>query len=226
MEKVQDDIIGKRIGIYDVLYECDYKSTDNHRLFHVKCYKCGWETDMQKRHIRMTHQCHHTNVIGRYVLNYKFDNKTLCHIYKGILTRCYNKNDASYRFYGQKGIKVCYEWLNDPKSFENWSLQNGYKCGLTIDRIDPYKDYSPDNCRWVTASYNSKYKSTTKITTVNGLSYTGREWAKILGLGTNTINLMLRNYPEEKVKEFINRRMQDKTVHRHSRKTWMESYGL
>ena len=49
MKKLQDDIIGKRIGIYDILYECNYKSTDNHRLFHVKCCKCGWETDMQKK---------------------------------------------------------------------------------------------------------------------------------------------------------------------------------
>lgn len=78
---------------------------------------------MQKRHIKTANQCQHTNIVGKYFLNYNFNNKRIRHIYKGILTRCYNKNDESYRFYGQKGIKICEEWLNNPKSFEDWSLK-------------------------------------------------------------------------------------------------------
>lgn len=226
MKEKQENIIGTRIGIYDVIYECSYKSKDNHKLYHVKCSQCGWETDMQKRHIKTANQCQHTNIVGKYFLNYNFNNKRICHIYKGILARCYNKNDESYRFYGQKGIKICEEWLNNPKSFEDWSLKNGYKFDLTIDRIDSSKDYSPENCRWVTFLDNSKYKSTTKITTVDGISHTGREWAELLELGTNTINKMLRKYPEAKVKEFISKRMKDKTICRHSYETWMEAYGL
>ncbi len=222
----QENIIGTRIGIYDVLYECDYKSNDNHKLYHVKCSQCGWETDMQKRHIKIANQCQHTNIVGKYFLNYNFNNKRISHIYKGILTRCYNKNDESYRFYGQKGIRICNEWLNNPKSFEDWSLKNGYKFDLTIDRIDSSKDYCPENCRWVTALDNSKYKSTTKMTTVDGISHTGREWAEVLELGTNTINKMFREYTEAKVKEFISKRMKDKTICRHSHETWMEAYGL
>ena len=50
----QENIVGTRIGIYDVLYECDYKSNDGHRLFHVKCPQCGWETDIQMHHIKYT----------------------------------------------------------------------------------------------------------------------------------------------------------------------------
>ena len=73
---------------------------------------------------------------------------------------------------------------------------------------------------------NSKYKSTTKITTVDGIPHTGREWAELLELGTNTINKMLRKYPETKVKEFISKRMKDKTICRHSNETWMEAYSL
>ena len=222
----QENIVGTRIGIYDVLYERDYKSNDGHRLYHVKCSQCGWETDMYKIHIKKAKCCTHINILGKYKNKNKWSNNRLGHIYSDIKTRCYNPNDKSYRFYGKKGIKLCEEWLNYPSSFEDWSLNNGYEDGLTIDRIDPNKNYSPENCRWISSLDNSKYKSTTKVTTVDGISHTGREWAEVLELGTNTINKMLREYTETEVKEFISKRMKDKTICRHSHETWMEAYGL
>lgn len=222
----QENIVGTRIGIYDVLYECDYKSNDGHRLFHVKCSQCGWETDIQMHHIKYTKQCKHKNKFNQYIFNSNFSNHRIRDIYYNMLNRCCYKKDKDYKFYGSKGIKIYNNWLKNPKSFEEWALSNGYKNDLTIDRIDSSKDYYPENCRWVTALDNSKYKSTTKITTVNGISHTGREWAEVLELGTNTINKMLREYTETKVKEFISKRMKDKTICRHSHETWMEAYGL
>ena len=96
--------------------------------------------------------------------------------------RCYDKSNKSYRWYGAKGVKVCDDWMRNPELFESWSLTNGYDDGLTIDRIDWDGDYSPDNCRWVTLAYNSKYKSTTSLIDVDGTIHTGKDWAKTLGL--------------------------------------------
>lgn len=56
---MKDEIIGTRIGIYDVLYECDYKSKDGNKLYHIKCFECGWETDMRKSHIGRATYCTH-----------------------------------------------------------------------------------------------------------------------------------------------------------------------
>lgn len=101
--------------------------------------------------------------------------------------RCYNKNSKSYKTYGEKGIKVCNEWLNSFESFYKWAINNGYQNNLTIDRIKNSKGYSPDNCRWVTKSFNSAHtsrwgKEEVITYTYNGITKTIGEWAKSVGM--------------------------------------------
>lgn len=62
--------------------------------------------------------------------------------------RCLNKNNSAYKDYGARGITVCDQW-NEFENFLDWSIKNGYCKGLSLDRIDNSKGYSPDNCRWV-----------------------------------------------------------------------------
>lgn len=72
--------------------------------------------------------------------------------------RCYGlKSDSIlYPYYFGKGIKVCDEWKTDFMNFYHWSLNNGWKNGLSLDRIDSSKDYSPENCQWLTRSDHSR----------------------------------------------------------------------
>lgn len=71
-------------------------------------------------------------------------------------TRCYNKKHTSYKNHGARGINICDEWLNNPKLFIQWSLNNGYKDGLTIDRINNDKGYCPENCRYTTIKIQNR----------------------------------------------------------------------
>jgi len=69
--------------------------------------------------------------------------------------RCLNPKNKKYNSYGGRGIKICNEWLNDFMNFYNWAMANGYKKGLTIDRINNDGNYEPLNCQWIPHKDNS-----------------------------------------------------------------------
>jgi len=79
-------------------------------------------------------------------------------IFDGMKSRCYNPHATGYKNYGGRGITICDEWLSNFWSFHNWAMSSGYADGLTIDRIDNDKGYSPDNCRWATMAEQNKNK--------------------------------------------------------------------
>lgn len=215
VDKYKDTII----GIFEIWGKRNARSPDGHILYKGKCLICGTIVNtIQIRRAKKTKKCVHLQV--------RWENDRISGIYWKIIDRCYKPSDRSYRWYGAKGIKVCEEWLNNPLSFEKWALENGYQDDLSIDRLDETKNYCPENCWWIPMKENSRFKSTTTLIEFEGNIYTGRQMSDFLNLGTNTINKMLREYPEEKVKEFIKLRKQNSNKHRKSHQTWMNVYGL
>jgi hypothetical protein len=115
-------------------------------------------------------------------------------VWKKIKSRCYDKKEKAYRNYGAIGVRVCDEWNNNPKSFIDWALANGWKKGMQIDKdIIPKKIgipallYSPDMCSVVTPSENNLSKKTNRIVVFNGKSQTLREWEIELNVKYTTL---------------------------------------
>lgn len=110
-------------------------------------------------------------------------------IHSGMVTRCTNKNRKDYERYGGAGVTVCDEWLGKDgvKAFCEWALANGYDDTLSIDRIDGSKGYSPNNCRWVTASEQCRNRKSNHLIEYNGDTKTIKEWADLYGLRKDTL---------------------------------------
>lgn len=102
--------------------------------------------------------------------------KKLIHAFCHMKGRCYDKTNKRYADWGARGIKICDEWLNSPDEFVKWSLENGYKPGLSIDRIDNDLGYSPDNCRWVTLAENNQNRRSSRFYTINGETKNLQQW--------------------------------------------------
>ena len=63
-----------------------------------------------------------------------------------------------------------------------WSEANGYKDGLTIDRIDGTKGYSPGNCRWVDVYVQNNNTSRNHVLEYNGEKKTVAQWGRIYNI--------------------------------------------
>lgn len=134
--------------------------------------------------------------------------------------RCKNPNDLSYARYGGKGVNFCDEW-NDFSNFYKWACENGYKEGLTIDRINPRGNYEPSNCRWATQLEQQRNRGNNVRIEHNGVSLTIGEWCEKLGFSYtcaktryyrklkkcgcatfNDIFLLRKNYKSRKINQY------------------------
>ena len=107
--------------------------------------------------------------------------------WKPMRQRCQNDKHPKYKDYGGRGIQVCKEWAESFGSFYQWAIENGYKKGLHLDRINNDAGYSPDNCRWVTALQNENNKRSNHVVSFNGEIHTLAEWSRITGIPETTI---------------------------------------
>ena len=121
-------------------------------------------------------------------------NTKLYVVYNAILDRVGNPKNKSYDIYGARGIGICDEWKNDFSSFYQWAIGNGYKEGLSIDRIDNDGNYEPSNCRWVgrgTQSQNVSVIRKTNNTGFKGVSYANKKKTFVAQISVNNVKIHL-----------------------------------
>ncbi len=152
---------------YDSYYDIagDKKIRKCDVLVEAQCEVCGKSVVRKSRWSKNAKSCGCIPRNLEHGLSGGGDPKKMHPIYKlwiGIRYRCKNKNSPGWKHYGGKGITVCEEW-NSFQNFFNWSMSNGYRKGLYIDRINNSEGYKPDNCRFVTPAESARNRSTTKL---------------------------------------------------------------
>lgn len=123
--------------------------------------------------------------------------KTRLHsIWDGMKLRCYRKKDIGWKWYGEKGVKVCEEWKDNFRNFYEWAISHEYKEGLTIDRIDSNGNYSPDNCRWATMKEQQNNRKSNRKVTYKGETKTATQWAEQYGLSLSVVVWRLNHWDD------------------------------
>lgn len=101
-------------------------------------------------------------------------------VWAGMKSRCYQKNNKSYRNYGARGIVICDWWRH---SFPNFYQDMGTRPPFhVIDRIDPNGNYCPENCRWVDMKLSAQNTRKSIWITFNNETLALSDWARKLNV--------------------------------------------
>ncbi len=205
--KTFKDLSGQTIGL---LHIDKYYGKDKRSNIYYECTcECGNKCIVGASSLKcgdtVSCGCYHKNELSKRLTKHGLASHPLYWVLHNMKKRCYNENNPEYHNYGARGIYICDEWLNKENgfiNFYNWSMNNGYEKGLTIDRISVDGPYSPDNCRWVDIKMqNNNRRSNKYISLVIDYSIIGKEkiiytytptyWEMITGISIRTITRRL-----------------------------------
>ena len=108
--------------------------------------------------------------------------------WSGMVSRCTDPNNHSFKNYGARGITVCDRW----RDFRNFLDDMGEaQPGMTIERIDNNHGYSKENCRWATRWEQSRNTRRNRMFEIDGVSLCLQDWADKYGIRRRTLETRL-----------------------------------
>ena len=183
------DLKGMKFGRLMVIERDNSKNGD--KVFWKCICDCGVEKSVASANLRSGHTtscgCKRAETEAKHFSDptpLKKENQRLYSIWKSMRARCGSEKHKEYHNYGGRGIRICDAWLGRAgfANFVCWSLENGYREDLTIDRIDFNGNYCPENCRWVPHKVNQNNKRDNRYIEINGEIMTLSQWADAYGL--------------------------------------------
>jgi hypothetical protein len=180
MSKRIEAVPGQRYGNWTVV---GLDRTDGHRTWWNVICDCGNATTIRSDSIRLggSGKCLscQSNELKKINTRHGQSNSVTWRSWKSMRERCAIPTSSAYPNYGGRGIEVCARW----EIYENFVADMGErKDGMTLDRIDPNGNYTPENCRWATAKQQSRNKRKTVFLTANDQTKSLADWAEERGV--------------------------------------------
>ena len=186
-----NDLTGRKIGELEILRRTE-NNISKPTMWLCKC-SCGNEKEILGKDILSGHTkscgCLRKKVTGNKSRTHGLSKTTLYNIHNSMKSRCNGNN----KDYGGRGITVCDEWKSSYENFHAWAMTNGYKKGLTIERIDVNGNYEPSNCCWIPSNEQQKNRRTVIHIKYKNETKTMAEWARFFEANHSTIQYHLKN---------------------------------
>ena len=105
-------------------------------------------------------------------------------VWAAMVQRCSNPKDRNYKNYGGRGVTVCDSW----RVFANFFADMGQKpAGMTLERIDNNKGYSPGNCKWASRQQQMRNTRANVWVAVDGVRMVFKDAAKLTTVSRTTL---------------------------------------
>ena len=186
------DLTGQMYGRLRVIRLSFARAADGRLLWTCECV-CGNLCDVRSGGLRsgntLSCGCWNTEAFATRITLHGKANTGAHRSWGKMMQRCGNPNDTHYANYGGRGITVCDRWLK----FENFYADMGDRpVGMSIDRIDNNKGYSPENCRWATKSEQQNNTRNNRLITYNNETLNVSQWSVRMGWDASVLRTRLR----------------------------------
>lgn len=174
------------LAIMEIILAVPGSGGDARLVCNCKCGSTGFLVDLRKFRSGHTTSCG----CGRRRRN-GLSTTSEFRTWSGMMRRCYNKEEKSYKSYGGRGIIVCDRWHDFFLFLEDVGKKPTTRHSL--GRRNNNGHYEPSNCSWETQLEQNNNKRTNRLIEFRGVTKSASQWSVITGIKRNTIVFRLNS---------------------------------
>lgn len=187
------DLVGEKFFRLTVLRRVESDKNGNSR-WECLC-KCGLKSIVYgsslKNFITKSCGCYAKDPSSKANLTHGMTKTRTWRVWSGMKTRCDNKNNDNYKYYGGRGITYCERW----ESFGNFYKDMGERpYGMTLDRINVNGNYEPGNVKWSSPKEQANNRRRNHFISYKGETKTLTEWSRKLGISTRGLTMRINKW--------------------------------
>lgn len=177
----------KRVRLGDVYNRftiiCEVEKQGGKRMFKCRC-RCGNEKNVRLGNLTKGISKSCGCLCKEIITTHGLCGTRIHDTWRGIMKRCNNPNEKSYKYYGGRGIRVCKRWYNISNFYKDMGQPDK---GESIERIDNNGNYEPSNCKWATIIEQANNKRNNRLITIDGKTNSMAQWCRELGRKYGTV---------------------------------------